>query len=37
MQVEVEKPDYEKGTYTHPELYGLPPRTFETIESEEKK
>ncbi|HET6272536.1 MAG TPA: hypothetical protein VFG32_06110 [Bacteroidota bacterium] len=27
MQVEVEKPAHEKGTYTHPELYGLPPRT----------
>lgn len=37
MQVEVEKQAHEKGTYTHPELYGLPPRTFETIESEEKK
>jgi hypothetical protein len=29
MQVEVEKPAEEKGTYTHPELYGLPPRTYE--------
>ncbi len=29
MQVEVEKPAEEKGTYTHPELYGLPARTFE--------
>lgn len=26
MQVEVEKPGREKGTYIYPELYGLPPR-----------
>jgi hypothetical protein len=29
MQVEMEKPVEEKGTYTHPELYGLPARTYE--------
>lgn len=29
MQVEVEKPLGEKGTYTHPELYGLPARTYD--------
>ena len=29
MQVEVEKSAGEKGTYTHPELYGLPSRTYE--------
>lgn len=26
LQVEVEKPAHEKGTYTFPELYGLPKR-----------
>jgi hypothetical protein len=29
MKVEMEKPAEEKGTYTHPELFGLPPRTYE--------
>jgi hypothetical protein len=29
MIVEMEKPTEEKGTYIHPELYGLPPRTYE--------
>jgi hypothetical protein len=29
LQVEVDKPAREKGTYTHPELYGLPPRNIE--------
>jgi hypothetical protein len=28
LQVEVDKPSREKGTYTHPELYGLPPRSI---------
>ncbi|HXF99333.1 MAG TPA: hypothetical protein VNL69_01050 [Bacteroidota bacterium] len=31
MQVEVEKPAGEKGTYTHPELYGLPARTYDDL------
>ena len=31
MQVEREKTGPEKGTYTHPELYGLPPRTPQLI------
>lgn len=31
MQVEREKTGPEKGTYTHPELYGLPPRTSQLI------
>ena len=34
MKVEVEKPAHEKGTYTHPELYGLPPRTFDALQPE---
>jgi hypothetical protein len=29
MKVEIEKPAEEKGTYTHPELHGLPPRKYE--------
>ena len=29
MTVEVDKPAHEKGTYTHPELYGLPRRAID--------